>query len=243
MDDIKVSVLVYVLNDKVHIEKCVRSVMQQTLKELEILLIDGGSTDRTLEKLEQLQKEDSRIKIIRSGAGVGLQFNTGCKAAAGKYIGICESDDYLLPDMYERQYAVAEQFELDVLRANINRFCGDGDRQYDFPFAVSADRTLYDTLLYPQEDARFLGLGVNCFWSGLYRKEFLLAKDISMNETKGASYQDTSFSFLTRHFQYISLYFSQRLRCFSFSFNNRYSVFSKAAFCGLLTEEFGLSMR
>ena len=56
MDDIKVSVLVYVLNDKVHIEKCVRSVMQQTLKELEILLIDGGSTDGTLEKLEQLQK-------------------------------------------------------------------------------------------------------------------------------------------------------------------------------------------
>ncbi|MDE7021129.1 MAG: glycosyltransferase [Lachnospiraceae bacterium] len=214
MDDIKVSVLVYVLNDKVHIEKCVRSVMQQTLKELEILLIDGGSTDGTLEKLEQLQKEDSRIKIIRSGAGVGLQFNTGCKAAAGKYIGICESDDYLLPDMYERQYAVAEQFELDVLRANINRFCGDGDRQYDFPFAVSADRTLYDTLLYPQEDARFLGLGVNCFWSGLYRKEFLLAKDISMNETKGASYQDTSFSFLTQMYAERAYVMSDAFYCY-----------------------------
>ena len=120
----------------------------------------------------------------------------------------------MLPDMYERQYAVVEQFELDVLRANINRFCGDGDRQYDFPFAVSADRTLYDTLLYPQEDARFLGLGVNCFWSGLYRKEFLLAKDISMNETKGASYQDTSFSFLTQMYAERAYVMSDAFYCY-----------------------------
>ena len=48
MNDVKVSVLTYVLNDAAHIERCVRSVMSQTLKELEILLIDGGSTDKTL---------------------------------------------------------------------------------------------------------------------------------------------------------------------------------------------------
>lgn len=214
MDNIKVSVLVYVLNDNVHIEKCVRSVMMQSLQDLEILLIDGGSTDGTLEKLEQLQKEDSRVRILRSGAGVGLQFNTGLRAAAGKYIGICESDDYLQSDMYERQYAVAEQYELDVLRANIERFCEDGGRQYSFPFAVSADRTLYDTLLYPQEDARFLNLGVNCFWSGLYRREFLLKNDILMNETKGASYQDTSFSFLTQMYAERAYVMSDAFYCY-----------------------------
>lgn len=214
MDNIKVSVLVYVLNDNVHIEKCVRSVMKQSLQNLEILLIDGGSTDGTLEKLEQLQKEDSRVRILRSSAGVGLQFNTGLRAATGKYIGICESDDYLLPDMYERQYAVAEQYELDVLRANIERFCEDGDRQYSYPFAVSADRTLYDTLLYPQEDTRFLNLGVNCFWSGLYSRDFLLKNDISMNETKGASYQDTSFSFLTQMYAERAYVMSDAFYCY-----------------------------
>ncbi len=196
--NMKVSVLIYVLNDGEHIEKCVRSVMEQSLRELEILLIDGGSTDGTLEKIEQLQKKDARIRIVKSKPGVGLQFNTGLKIATGKYIGICESDDYLLPDMYERQYAVAEQYGLDVLRANVIRFCENNEKQYSFPFEVSADRALYDTLLHPQEDVRFLNLGVNCFWSGLYRREFLIENDILMNETNGASYQDTGFSFLTQ---------------------------------------------
>ncbi|MCM1087821.1 MAG: glycosyltransferase [Muribaculaceae bacterium] len=194
----KVSVLIYVLNDGIHIEKCVRSVMAQTLRELEILIIDGGSTDGTLEIVQKLQEEDSRIKIINSEAGVGVQFNTGLQAATGKYVGICESDDYILPDMYERQYTIARQYELDVLRANIIRFCEKDGKQYSFQFIMSTDQSLYDTVLYPQKDIRFLQLGVNGFWSGLYNRDFLMAHHLFMNETKGASYQDTGFSFLTQ---------------------------------------------
>ena len=214
MDNIKVSVIVYVLNDVTHIESCVRSVMSQSLRELEIIIIDGGSKDGTSEILKKLQKEDTRIKIIDSEAGVGLQFNTGLRLATGKYIGICESDDYVQPDMYERQYAVAEQYELDVLRANINRFCENDGREYSFSFDVSADRTMYDKLLYPQEDARFLNLGTNCFWSGLYSREFLLKNDILMNETKGASYQDTSFSFLTQMYAERAYVMSDAFYCY-----------------------------
>lgn len=197
MDNIKVSVIVYVLNDAAHIESCVRSVMSQSLRELEILIIDGGSIDRTSEILRKLQKEDARIKIINSEAGVGLQFNTGLKAATGKYIGICESDDYLLPDMYKQQYAIAEQYQLDVLKANVIRFCENNGREYAFRFALSTDMSVYDTILYPQEDDRFINLGVNGFWSGLYNRDFLLNNNIMMNETGGASYQDITFSFLT----------------------------------------------
>lgn len=194
---VRISVLVYVLNDAVHIEKCVRSVMAQSLRELEILLIDGGSTDGTLEELERLLSEDRRLRLIRSEAGVGCQFNTGLRAAVGKYVGICESDDYLLPDMYERQYAIAEKYDLDVLKANVFRFCENLGRQYFFPFSLSTDQGLYDILLDPQEDSRFLKLGVNGFWSGLYRREFLVENALWMNETEGASYQDITFSFLT----------------------------------------------
>ncbi len=197
MNNIKISVLIYVLNDHIHIEKCIRSVMSQSLKELEILLIDGGSTDGTLDIIRKLQKEDARIRLLESGAGVGRQFNTGLEAAAGEYIGICESDDYLLPDMYEKQYAAAEQYRVDVLKADVIRFCENKGREYAFQFALSADRTLYDTPLYPQEDERFVKMGVNGFWSGLYRRKFLLDHDLRMNETGGASYQDITFSFLT----------------------------------------------
>lgn len=195
--EIKVSVLVYVLNDAAHIERSVRSVMEQTLQELEILLIDGGSTDGTLEKLEQLRDEDKRIRLIRSEAGVGCQFNTGLAAAVGKYIGICESDDYILPDMYRRQYETAEKYGLDVLKANVLRFCESGGEEYSFPFSLTADQGMFDVILYPGEDTRFLRLGVNGFWSGLYRREFLTGNGLWMNETEGASYQDITFSFLT----------------------------------------------
>ena len=77
--EVKVSVLIYVLNDQPHIEKCVRSVMDQSLQEIEIILIDGGSTDRTPEIIEQLRQEDERIKLIQSDSGVGCQFNTGLR--------------------------------------------------------------------------------------------------------------------------------------------------------------------
>lgn len=195
--EIKISVLVYVLNDTEHIEKCVRSVMEQTLQELEIILIDGGSTDGTLEKLERLQSEDKRIRLINSEQGVGCQFNTGLKAAVGKYIGICESDDYIMSNMYERQYELAEKYGLDVLKANVLRFCESEGKYYSFPFALTAEQGMFDVVLYPQEDPGFLKLGVNGFWSGLYRREFLIENALWMNETEGASYQDITFSFLT----------------------------------------------
>lgn len=81
MKELKVSVLIYVLNDQSHIEKSVRSVMVQSLRELEIIVIDGGSTDGTLEIVEQLCQEDERIRLIKSGSGVGRQFNTGLQMA------------------------------------------------------------------------------------------------------------------------------------------------------------------
>lgn len=197
MNNIKVSVLTYVLNDVMHIEKCVRSIMSQTLRDIEILLIDGGSTDGTLQKLIQFDKEDSRIKLIRSDAGVGKQFNTGLRLASGKYIGICESDDYILPDMYERQYEVAEQYQLDVLRADYVRYFEKDGKSYFFPHSVAAQPSTYDTLLCSQSNRNFMELGVNGFWTGLYNREFLLRNHLFMNETEGAAYQDTAFSFLT----------------------------------------------
>lgn len=197
MGDVKVSVLIYVKNDESHIEKCIRSVMKQSLHDIEILVIDGGSTDGTLERIETLKAEDERIRLIFSYPGVGIQFNTGLKMAGGKYIGICESDDYILYDMYERQYAIAEIYQLDILKANVIRFCEAGEKEYRFPFSLSNNLMIYDTLLNAKEDFRFLKLGVNGFWSGLYRREFLLDNNIYMNETNGASYQDTTFSFLT----------------------------------------------
>lgn len=196
-EDIKVSVLVYVFNNKKYIEKSIRSVMNQTLKEIEILVIDGGSTDGTLQIVDKLAKEDKRLRVIYSKSGVGLQFNTGLLKAKGEYIGICESDDYLLPDMYEKQYKLVKQNDLDILRADARHFVEDwNNNEITFLAKLSKQDVLYNQVLDLTKDQSILKLGINSFWSGLYRKEFLLSQELFMNETKGAAYQDISFLFL-----------------------------------------------
>lgn len=195
MQKIKVSVLIYVLNDFTHIEKCIRSVMNQTLREIEIIVIDGGSTDGTLQIIEKLANVDTRIRVLHSLPGVGRQFNIGLRAAKGEYVGICESDDYVLPDMYKEKYWLCSQNCLDVLMADFNRFCEFKGKEIMVPFTVLKDRSLYDQVLFPREDTRPIKMGVNGYWSGLYRREFLMEENIFMNETKGAAYQDTSIAF------------------------------------------------
>ena len=173
-----------------------RSVMNQTLKEMEILVIDGGSKDGTRELINEMAQSDSRIRIISCNPGVGLQFNRGLLEAKGEYIGICESDDYLLLDMYEQQYNLAKQYQLDMLRADARHFCEiEGFGEIVFPAKLSNMEELYNCVLDSENDFRVLKLGVNGFWSGLYRRKFLLEQKIFMNETGGATYQDTSFYF------------------------------------------------
>lgn len=193
---LKVSVLIYVLNDIKNISKCMKSVMNQTLKEIEILVIDGGSKDGTKELIDEIAQSDSRIRIISCHPGVGLQFNRGLLEAKGEYIGICESDDYLLPDMYEQQYNLSKQYQLDMLRADARHFCEvEGFGEVVFPAKLSNLAELYNHVFDLEDNVQVLKLGVNGFWSGLYRRKFLLEQKVFMNETKGATYQDTAFYF------------------------------------------------
>ena len=96
MNKIDVTVIMPSLNVCDYIEKAVRSVMEQTLENIEILCVDAGSTDGTLEILQALAKEDSRIQIINSQIkSYGYQLNLAISLAKGEYIGVVETDDYI----------------------------------------------------------------------------------------------------------------------------------------------------
>lgn len=98
----KVTVLLPSLNVAGFIEECLISVTGQTLKELEILCIDAGSTDGTLEILESYAKKDKRIRVLHSDRkSYGYQINKGMDMALGEYLGIVETDDYIAENMYE----------------------------------------------------------------------------------------------------------------------------------------------
>ncbi len=198
LNSIKISSIIYVRNGISYIEKCVRSVMKQSLRAIEILIIDGGSTDGTLDIIEKLKREDNRIHIFHAPASVGAQFNLGLKKAKGEYIGICEADDYILPDMYEKQYKIASENQLDLIRASYYQICDRDGIEYKFDLKSYTTNVETETVIQCCNDTFFLEQGIRGFWNGLYRRQFLLDHQIWMNETKGAAHQDISFSFLTQ---------------------------------------------
>ena len=116
MDKIKVSVIVPVYNVEKYIDKCLTSISNQTLKEIEIIVINDGSTDNTLELLLRKEKEDSRIKIInQSNKGLAKTRNIGLKYSKGKYIIHIDGDDWIENNYLEDMFKFAEKNNLDMV--------------------------------------------------------------------------------------------------------------------------------
>lgn len=104
----KVSIVIPVYNAAGHLEGCMRSIRNQTMEDLEILLVDDGSDDGSYELCDRLAAEDQRIKVLhQNNAGVSAARNAGIAAAKGEYIAFSDADDYMEPDMYETLYRTA----------------------------------------------------------------------------------------------------------------------------------------
>ena len=91
-----ISIIIPVYNVEQYLDECMKSLINQTLKDIEIICINDGSTDNSLEILKGYAEKDDRIKIIdKENGGYGIAMNMGLKAATGEYIGILEPDDYV----------------------------------------------------------------------------------------------------------------------------------------------------
>ena len=101
----RVSVVVPVYNTAPYLDRCIRSLQQQTWQDLEVLLIDDGSTDSSADLCDRWASEDSRIRVIhKENAGLGMARNTGLACATGEAVCFLDSDDYLLPQAVETAY-------------------------------------------------------------------------------------------------------------------------------------------
>ena len=121
--DVKVSVIMPSLNVADYIVECLNSVVDQTLKNLEIICIDAGSTDGTYEICCDFARKDPRIKLIKSDKkSYGYQVNLGLSEASGEYVAILETDDYIDCMMYEKLYIQAVHDKLDYIAADFDSF-------------------------------------------------------------------------------------------------------------------------
>ena len=140
----KISVIVPVYNSIDCLERCVRSICAQTYTELEILLIDDGSTDGTDALCESLAAQDCRIRIChKKNGGASSARNMGIGLAVGKYLGFVDSDDYIEPDMYELMMNAIQERQVSVVQISRDE-------------VDEAGRRLPDVCV-PPEDVRFCG--------------------------------------------------------------------------------------
>lgn len=112
----KVSVIIPVYNTTTYLEKAVRSILEQTLTELEVIAINDGSTDNSFEVLRQLQQFDERLQLYsQSNQGLSVTRNVGLSKATGEYLYFFDSDDYLCPDALENCYRKAKENTCDFV--------------------------------------------------------------------------------------------------------------------------------
>ena len=189
-----VSIIVPVCNVQKYLRQCLNSLTDQTLQDIQIICIDDGSTDDSLEIMKEFALQDPRIDIIsKPNAGYGHTMNCGLKAARGEYVGIVESDDFAELDMFENLYALAKQYDVDVIKSNYFQYLTGSDPAKG-PVVENLSECEYGTVFCPLDDQNIF-LTQPAIWSALYRREFLENKKIRFLETPGASFQDTSFNF------------------------------------------------
>lgn len=188
---VKVSVIVPVYNAEKYLAQCIDSILAQTLKEIEVICVDDGSVDGSGEILDQYALLDKRVKVLhQENRGYGLAMNVGLDAATGEYVGIVESDDCILPEMYGTLYKEADAEKLDLIKS-------DACFWYE---TIGYEKSTHSAYLDSYYERTLGDLDRNIFfdfymniWTGIYKREFLISENIRFHESPGASYQDNGF--------------------------------------------------
>ncbi len=193
-DKVKVSVIMPSLNVAPYMEECLQSVRNQTLHEIEILCIDAGSTDGTIDLIKKHASQDSRIRMVYSPIkSYGYQVNRGIEEANGEYVAIIETDDYITTDMLETLYHSASENDLDYVKGNYVVFENrNGHRRFSKSLMYPVGDERYNKIVCPKDNP-YLPLQDYNIWRGIYKTSFIQSKSIRCNETPGAAFQDIGF--------------------------------------------------
>lgn len=191
----KVSIIVPIYNVEKFIRQCLDSIINQTLKDIEIILVDDGSPDNCGKICDEYALRDNRIKVIhQSNGGLGNAYNNGVAAATGEYIGFVEPDDWIEPEMYEVMYNNAKYYDTDATKCGFSIYNSiqpalSRKNKGVLGFVCNEPRGAFKI-----EDYELLCAYHSSIWSYIYKADFV--KQIKFVETKGgAAYVDAPFGF------------------------------------------------
>ena len=188
MDNIipKISIVVPVYNVEKYLDKCINSILNQTLSEFELILIDDGSKDSSGLICDKYAESDKRIKVIhKSNGGMSSARNVGLDVAKGKYIGFVDSDDWIESDMYELLYNICEDNNCDI--ANCSSII-----HYEQKTVINGGHSL---IIHNKEEAMKTMLEGKLYdevvWTKLIKRKILN----EIRFTEGIVYEDTDFTY------------------------------------------------
>ncbi|MCU7207418.1 glycosyltransferase [Turicibacter sp. GALT-G1] len=186
----KVSVIVPIYNVENFVEECLNSLRYQTLSDIEVILVNDGSTDNSIGKIKHLLDSCNYFKLInQENAGLSAARNTGLKYATGEYIAFVDSDDYVEPTFLEELYNTAIEDNLDIVMGGYKKF------QNNCYEEIRRNSNLYDTVMtgieFLKSELKYDDYRMEV-WDDLYRSEFL--KEYNLKFEEGLLHEDELFT-------------------------------------------------
>lgn len=183
---ISVSIIVPIYNGEKYIERCLNSIISQTLENIEIILVNDNSTDETKSIIEKYSKQYKNIVVInkKNNEGVGAARNNGMKIAKGEYIGFIDADDVINDDMYENLYKLAKYSNSDLAMCSYIRKYNN--ECVEVSPNISEKNVYYDrkkilNKIIPTF-VNNIEYGYYYVWNKLYKREFLEGENIVFEE-------------------------------------------------------------
>ena len=198
---IKISIIIPVYGVEKYISRCLNSVINQTLKDIEIIIVNDGTKDNSVKICEEFMDKDKRISLYnKKNEGLGLTRNYGLLKAKGEYIAFLDSDDYIDDDFYEKLYNSAKKYNADASFTNYKIVNRDNkiwiDNRSNIPFkeeCMDSKWVLFNMLKVPTKFSkkRFLGMSV---WRSIYKKEIIEKNNIKFVSEREYISEDIFFN-------------------------------------------------
>lgn len=172
----KISVIVPCFNSAFYLRECLDSLVNQTYKDLEIILVDDCSVDNTYEIMNEYAKRDNRIKVLRNeeNKGAGFSRNKGLDIAEGEYVTFVDSDDFLSLDVYENVNDAIEKNNCpDIIRFDFSKFFGIGHLKINFEFLC---KTMFNGefgIINPKLNHRYVALESPSACNKVFKRSFV----------------------------------------------------------------------
>ena len=198
MSDVKVSIIIPVFNPDTHLIKCLDSIINQTMKEIEIICVDDGSTDGSLNILKDYAKKDLRFKILKQkNSGAGVARNNGIEHSNGEYLLFIDSDDWIEEDTCEKLYAQANKLNSDLIIFDSIWHLEKNHHIKSTYFENNKFKEDYKnfTFDYKYIQPQIMNAGLGVIWSKFYKSSFI--KDNNIEFPPHKIYNDIEFHFKT----------------------------------------------